>query len=72
MTTLFSANDHSVSYLAEVEYGGYKLVREPTFMLWCIETADGSQVPVQLLSKFTKLDIAKEFLDKYNESKNKK
>jgi len=49
----------------EREYRGYKLVRERQFLLWEIKALHGGDLPLELTSKFTTLDLCQQFLDKY-------
>jgi hypothetical protein len=58
------------AYSIEIEHGGFRLVRDQEYMLWSIKTVDGPEVPVPLMSKFTALELAKDYVDRYNENRN--
>ena len=57
--------------LREVEYKGFGLTKEPIFLLWEIHSLDDKAVPHELTSKFTRPDLARDWIDKYLERTNK-
>jgi hypothetical protein len=61
-----------VAQLGQLEYKGFGLSREQQYMLWSIDTLDGSRVPTVLRSKFTNIDLAKNAIDTYLADKKKK
>jgi len=61
-----------VAQLGRLEYKGFGLTREQQYMLWSIETLDGSRLPTVLRSKYTTIDLAKNDIDLYLSTKKKK
>src|SRR5262245_4691126 len=65
----YLAKNNTKGFYDPEEYRGFNIQRERVYSFFEIHTLDGSETPRYLQVKFTKLDLAKQHIDKYLEDK---